>query len=382
MSMPVAVTEARLGSHSYGESTPYSIGVEEEFQLIHPDTYDLVQRVDEVLEQASLDDLEQIKRELMQSVVETATRVCANTAEAAADVTTLRRRVAELAANSGALIASAGTHPFARYEFQKISNVERYKQIIDRLQWIARRELIFGLHVHVGIGSPDKAMYVLNHIRAYLPELLALSANSPFWQGRATGLQSSRSKIFDSFPRSGLPPTFASYAEWDALMHRSARLGVLEDYTFIWWDARLHPKFGTVEIRVCDAQTRVSDSLALAALIQGVCAWLGEQYDLGVQRDIPPLMLVGENKWNAARYGLDGEFIDFETDTVIPTLEAVSRLIERAAPYMNDLGSAEEFAALDSLLIRNGATRQLDCHAETGSLVSVGRMLANESRVV
>lgn len=365
--------------HAYGSSAAYTIGVEEEFQIVDPVSFDLVPRVEEMLGAASADDLLNIKQELMQSVVETATGICGNTAEAGLELGKLRARVADLAAQQSSRIASAGTHPFARYADQKITDKERYRDLVSRLRWIAQRELIFGLHVHVGMDSPDKAMYVFNTIRSYLPELLALSANSPFWQGTPTGLQSSRTKVFDSFPRSGVPQSFASWSDYESMMSRAMRAGAIEDYTYVWWDVRPHPRFGTIEVRVCDAQTRLSDSLALAALIQATCAWLGDRFDQGIPAELPPLMLIEENKWSAARYGLDGQFIDLHTDERISTREAVSRLIESTEPYAQQLGSGAEFAALDSLMIFNGSARQLDRLSEAGTLHAVGEMLAEDA---
>lgn len=365
--------------HAYGTSTAYTIGVEEEFQIVDAATHDLVPRVEQMLEGVSESDLVGIKQELMQSVIETATGVCRNTAEAAMDLERLRGRVCELAALQESRIASAGTHPFARYADQKITNNDRYRDLVARLRWIAQRELIFGLHVHVGMQSAEQAIYVFNHIRAYLPELLALSTNSPFWQGTATGLQSTRTKVFDAFPRSGVPQAFDSWQQYEALMGRAISTGSIEDYTYVWWDVRPHPRFGTIEVRVCDAQTRVSDSLAIAALIQATCAWLGDQFEQGAQIDLPPTMLIEENKWSAARYGLDGDFIEFATDQRIPTRTAVSQLIERVEPYATELGSGTEFAALDSLLVFNGAARQLNRFNESGTFAGVAEMLADDA---
>ncbi len=365
--------------HAYGTSAAYTIGVEEEFQIVDAATFDLVPRVEQMLAGLGEADLAGIKQELMQSVIETATGICRNTAEASLDLERLRGRVFDLASAQDARIASAGTHPFARYADQKITNHDRYRDLIARLRWIAQRELIFGLHVHVGMQSPDHAMYVFNHIRAYLPELLALSTNSPFWQGTATGLQSTRTKVFDAFPRSGVPQAFDSWKQYEALMGRAISTGSIEDYTYVWWDVRPHPRFGTIEIRVCDAQTRLSDSLALAALIQATCAWLGDQFEQGIEMDLPPTMLIEENKWNAARYGLDGEFIDFATDERIPARTAVSRLIEQVEPYAVELGSGAEFAALDNLLVFNGAARQLNHFNESGTFAGVTEMLADDA---
>jgi carboxylate-amine ligase len=374
-----AASGASSIEHAYGASTHCSLGIEEEFQLVHPETFDLVQRSEQLISAATEEDLRCIKRELMQSVIETATGVCRGTADGAREVLGLRRRVAELADGAGCAIASAGTHPFARYEFQKISDHDRYREIISSLRWVAERELIFGLHVHVGLASTEQAIYVFNAIRQYLPELLALSANSPFWQGKETGLQSSRSKVFDSFPRSGIPQAFAGWADYEALVMRMMRVGAIKDYSYIWWDVRPHPRFGTIEVRVCDAQTRAADSLALAALIQATCAWLAERFDAGEPLNAQPRLLINENKWSAARHGLDGEFIDLERDVTVPTRQAVTNLIERVEPYAAQLGAEAQFAALDGLLVRNGAVRQLDEYARTGSLMSVGELLAHET---
>lgn len=365
--------------HNYGKSTPYSIGVEEEFQLVHRDTFELTSRVELLLDQATEADHARIKPELMQSVIECATKVCRNAAEAQHDLLALRRRVGEMAENSDCCIASSGTHPYSRYEFQKITDRERYAEIINRLKWVAQRELIFGLHVHVGIDSPDKAMYVFNAIRGYLPQMLALAANSPFWQGRHTGLLSSRIKVFDSFPRSGVPQSFDSWAEWEALVQRAVKVGALPDYTFIWWDVRPHPRFGTIEVRIMDGQTRIEHALALAALVQATCAWLGDLHDRGVRLDAHPTLLVNENKWSACRYGMEGEFIDLESDTVVSAREAVQSLLDTVEPYAKQLGSLEQFSVLPELVERNGARRQLDVYAQTESLMSVAEMLVRET---
>lgn len=367
--------------HSYGNSQPYSIGVEEEFQLLDPETFNLVPRVDELIARATEEDLRRIKPELMQSVIEGATGICSNTEEALAELIELRERVTELANASGCTIASAGTHPFGRYEDQIVTDRERYKLIIDRLRWVAQRELIFGLHVHVGIESPEKAIFIFNAIRAYLPELLALSANSPFWQNGVTGLQSTRCKVFDSFPRSGVPRSFESWEDWEQLIARSVKVGAIVDYTYIWWDVRLHPEFGTMEVRICDAQTRVADSAALAALIQATCAWLGDLFEQGIQQAAVPRLLIEENKWNASRYGLGGEFIDFATDTRVPAREAVGGLIDRVESFAQELGSAAEFAHLYSMLDATGADRQLAMYEQANSAARVAEMLVDDTCV-
>ncbi len=368
-------------THAYGSTAPYTIGIEEEFQLVHPDTGDLVSRIDAILEQISEDDARNIKPELMQSVIEVATPVCGSLPEARTELGQLRRRVIDLASDNGCRVASAGTHPFARYEFQKITEQQRYTDIISRLKWIARRELIFGLHVHVGMDSPERATAVFNAIRSYLPELLALSANSPFWQGSHTGLMSSRIKVFDAFPRSGIPPRFERWEDWSSLMQRAMKSGAIDDCTYIWWDVRMHPGYGTIEIRICDAQTRLDDSLALAALIQSTCAWLGDAWERGTLPDPVPEMLINENKWSAARYGLDGQFIDFSSDSRISTRDAVLSLIDKVTPFAHELGAAADLAGLDSLLDANGASRQLSRYRESDSLAAVAHMLERDTRI-
>lgn len=378
----LASTVTRSFEHAYGVSTPYSIGVEEEFQLVDPHTFELVPAADELLDRADESERANIKHELMRSVLEIATPICRNSADARDQLLRLRARVSQLAAASGCRFASAGTHPFSLYEAQEITDEARYRDLLTRLKWIAQRELIFGLHVHVGMDSPDKAMYVFNHIRSYLPELLALSANSPFWQGRDTGLSSARSKVFDSFPRSGIPPTFDDWDSWESLMRRAMNAGAIEDYTYVWWDVRPHPRFGTIEVRVCDAQTRVEDSLALAALIQGTAAWLGNEFDEGRPPAHHPAFLINENKWNAARYGLDGELIDLATDTRRPTRDAIEQLIQLAEPHATALGSAHDFVHLRAMLTSTGSTRQREWLADEGTLAHVGRMLADESEDV
>ena len=346
----------------YGRSTAYSLGVEEEFQLLDPTTYELTPVVDAVLDTVPEADRGQVKHELMQSVVETSTTVCANVEEAVADLTRLRRLVLDGAEAAGAIVASAGTTPVSCWEGQAITDKPRYRDIVAKLQWIARRELIFGLHVHVGVDSVDKCMYVFNAIREDLPLLLALSANSPFWQGATTGLQSSRIKVFDAFPRSGMPQAFpGGWDELETMLARGRKSGLIPDHTYVWWDVRPHPEFGTIEIRICDAQARLRDTAGLAALTQALVAWHGDRFDAGIKPDaLPPHMLIEENRWSAARYGLDGEMVDFADDSLVPTRHLVAQMLNRVEPVARRLGSGEWFDQVAGMLHQTGATRQLD----------------------
>jgi carboxylate-amine ligase len=369
----VATTDTSTRSQArrirgFGQSTAYSMGVEEEFQLLDPTTLELVPVVERLLEHVGEADRGQVKHELMQSVVETSTRVCANVGEAVEDLARLRGIVFDAADRVGAVVASAGTTPVSCWEDQAITDKQRYRDIVAKLQWVARRELIFGLHVHVGVESADKCMYVFNAIREELPLLLALSANSPFWQGATTGLQSSRIKVFDSFPRSGMPAAMpGGWDEFEALLARGAASGLVPDHTYIWWDVRPHPDFGTIEIRICDAQSRLRDTAALSALVQAMVARHGDDFDAGVAPGAhAPQLLVEENRWSAARYGLDGEMVDLATDTMVPTRHLIARLLDRTEPVARRLGSSEWFDQVAGMLDRTGASRQLDAWLAAG----------------
>jgi carboxylate-amine ligase len=363
---------------NYGTSPPFSLGVEEEFQLLNPDSLDLTSRFDEVLAAAGHD--ERIKPELLQSTAEVATDVARTVGEAIDHARELRRRVRDAAAERGVLIASAGTHPFARYEHQDVTEQDRYRELIESMQWVAERELIFGLHVHVGLQTAEEAIAVANALRTWLPELLAISANSPFWHGRDTGLASTRSKVFDAFPRSGLPPAFSSFEEFEQLVDRGVRTNSFSDYTYIWWDLRPHPKLGTIEIRVCDAQTRIESVAGIVALVQSLAATLAERQERDGLLPTQPVTLIAENKWRAARYGLETDLVDLEHDTERPAREAVGALVELAGPAAARLGCAAELQEVERLLERgNGADEQRRVHEEDGTLLGVARWLADQT---
>jgi carboxylate-amine ligase len=361
---------------NFGTGNPFSLGVEEELQLLNPDSFELTSRYDEVFGEAEAVD-DRVKPELMQSTVEVATRPARTVGEAIEEARDLRRGIRDAAAEKGALIASAGTHPFSRYEHQEITDRPRYAELVDAMQWVAEREVIFGLHVHVGMESARQAIAVAGALRTWLPELLALSANSPFWMARDTGLASTRSKVFDSFPRSGLPPAFSSFEEFELLVDRGVRTNSFEDYTFIWWDLRPHPRLGTIEVRVCDAQTRLETVAALVALVQSLVATLAQQYERDGVLPTQPRMLVDENKWRAARYGLEALLIDLERDEERPAADAVRALADLAAPAARRLGCAAELDGLSRILARgDGAGEQRGVYAEAGTLLDVARWLA------
>ena len=266
-----AVQGGSVLDHKFGSSDPFTLGVEEEYMLLDGETFDLVQHIDTVLQAISGHELEpRINAELMQSVLEIATPVCRNAGDVQRELLKLRAYVTGVARAKGLRVGSAGTHPFSLFERQRITARDRYRNLVDQLQYIARRELIFGMHVHVAVDDPEKAVQVVNGLLPHLGPLLALSASSPFWRGEPTGLSSSRQMVFAAFPRSGPPPRFRDYADYAEVVGQLERTGCIADYTHIWWDIRLHPRLGTIEIRICDAITRVEDAVALAAYCQAL----------------------------------------------------------------------------------------------------------------
>jgi glutamate---cysteine ligase / carboxylate-amine ligase len=335
----------------------YTIGIEEELMILDAESLELSNSIEVMLEAAPEGE---IKPELLESVLEIATDPRPNTAEVADQLRGLRRLVRERAASKGLAIGSAGTHPFAMWEDQRVSARPRYRDLVSALRFVARQELIFGTHVHVGIEGPEKAIHVANGMRVHIPVLLGLSANSPFWRANATGLASTRTPIFRAFPRVGIPPYYRDWEEYERRIEFMCRTGVIEDYTYLWFDVRPHPNFGTVEVRIMDAQTRVDHTLALAALTQAMVKELAEQFDDGQKVLDLPYEILDENKWLAARHGLDGELVDLPHDERIRTRDLAGRLLDRLREHAQDLGSEHELEGIQDLLDRgNGAARQL-----------------------
>ena len=328
--------------------------------IIDRSSGELVSAIEEMIEAVPSETEGEVKPELMQSVLEIATNVCRTVAEAGGQLEDLRRRVRETAESKGLTVASAGTHPFARWEEQRIVERPRYLEVVDALRFVARQELLFGLHVHVGVDDPEKAIHVANGMRVHLPILLALSTNSPFWRGVPTGLKSTRTPIFKTFPRVGVPPRYEGWADYVARVEFMVSAGAVEDYTYFWWDVRPHPNLGTVEVRVCDAQTRLEHTLGLAALVQAMCKELAEHYDAGYALGTYPQEMLEENKWLAARYGIEGNLVDLPQSSRCTAVELASRLVDRLRPHAQDLGCGREFDAVEELIERGtGADRQL-----------------------
>jgi carboxylate-amine ligase len=366
--------------HAFGRSDAYTLGVEEEYMLLDSETFDLVQHVDTVLAAVSGHELEpRINAELMQSVLEVATPVCHTPSDVDTQLRKLRGYVTSVAAEQGLRVGSAGTHPFSLFERQRITARDRYRALVDQMQYIARRELIFGLHVHVAVDDPEKAIKVVNALIGHLAELVALSASSPFWRGEPTGLNSSRHMVFAAFPRSGPPPRFKDYADYAEVVGQLERTGCIADYTHIWWDIRLHPRLGTIEIRICDAVTQLEDVVAITALCQALVKHYSERYDAG--EEIPSFhrILTTENKWLAARYGLEAPVMDLVTGrrNRIPIAQMIRRTLKLAEPHAGELGSERELAGIEDILSRgNGSDRQLRIFNANRDIVEVVREIA------
>jgi carboxylate-amine ligase len=335
----------------------FTVGVEEELMIVDADTLDLVNAVESLLADAPRGT---IKPELMESVLEIATDPCPTLHEAADQLANLRRQVRDMAAQQGMRIGSAGTHPFAMWEDQRIVARPRYRDLVSALRFVARQELIFGMHVHVGINDPEKAIHVANGMRVHVAVLVALAANSPFWRADSTGLVSTRTPIFRAFPRVGIPPAYADWEDYQRRIGFMVDSGVMEDYTYLWYDVRPHPNFGTVEIRACDSQTRVEHTVALTALIQAMVKELAEHYDAGGRLSDYPWEMLDENKWLASRHGLDGELVDLPGNERVPTKALTRRLVDRLREHAQDLGAADALDGIDDLLnYGNGAARQV-----------------------
>jgi glutamate---cysteine ligase / carboxylate-amine ligase len=372
--------------HAFGTGDPYTLGVEEEYQLLDSGTFDLVQHIDTILAAISGHELEeQINAELMQSVLEIATPVCRTAGDVMEALTTLRGYVTGIAQEKGLRVGSAGTHPFSLFERQRITARDRYRALIDQLQYVARRELIFGMHVHVAVDDPEKAIQVVNGLLPQLAPLLALSASSPFWRGEPTGLASSRQMVFSAFPRSGPPPRFRDYADYADVVGRLERSGCIADYTHIWWDIRLHPRLGTVEIRICDAVSRIEDAVAIAAYCQALVKRLCERYDAGEEIPSYHRILTSENKWLAARYGLHAPVMDLATGrrNRVPVSRLIRRTVSEVAPHARELGSERELEGVLEIVARgNGADQQLRIYNANRDIVEVAREISETTEAL
>jgi glutamate---cysteine ligase / carboxylate-amine ligase len=350
----------------------FTLGIEEEFQIVDPLTRELRSHVTEFLDEGRMILGEQIKPEMIQSQIEVGTGVCKNIQEARTDITRLRSIISSLAEKNGLKIVAASTHPISRWQDQKIFDDDRYELLVQELQTVARSLLIFGVHVHVGIKDRDRQIHILNASRYFLPHVLALSTSSPFWMGHNTGLKSYRSEIFKQFPRTDIPDHFDSYQSFERYVELLVKTGCINDGKKIWWDCRPHPHFPTLEFRICDIPTRVDDTIAIAALFQAIVAKLYKLIDKNLGFRLYRRMLIQENKWRAVRWGLDGKMIDFGKQKEVPTKDLILELLEFVDDVLDPLGSRKEVEHIHTILERGtSADEQLRVYHETNDLKAV-----------
>ncbi len=350
------------------EAPAFTLGVEEEFQILDPVTRELRSHVQEILDEGKLVLKERVKPEMHQSVIEIGTGICKNIAEVRQDVGEMRTEIVRLALKNGMRVASAGTHPFSNWADQKIFPDPRYDKVVEEMQQLARANLIFGLHVHVGIKDRSLAFQIMNEALYFLPHLLALSTNSPFWLGRNTGLKSYRTKVFDRFPRTSMPEHFETPAEFDEFVRILVKTNSIDNGKKIWWDVRPHPFFETIEFRVCDVPMRLEETVTLAALFQAICVKLYKLrlQNLGFRRYRRALIL--ENKWRASRYGIAGKLIDFGKEIEVPFPDLIAEILEFLDDVVDELGSRREIFDGVNWILKNGsgADRQLRVYEATG----------------
>src|SRR5580700_4581606 len=361
----------------------FTLGIEEEYQTIDPETRDLKSHIaTEMLAQGKMRLEERVKAEMHQSVIEVGTRVCRNIKEAKEDIYDLRRQMIQLAEEHDLLLVAGATHPFADWRRQEIYPDERYARVVEDLQMVARANLIFGLHVHVGIEDREEAIRVMNTMRYFLPHILALSTNSPFWLGMNTGFKSYRAKVFERFPRTNIPDIYANWAEYETFINLLVKTNCVDNGKKVWWDIRPHPFFNTLEVRVCDIPMRLDETMAIAALIQATVAMLYELHASNKSYRIYGRALIMENKFRASRYGLDGKLIDFGQEEEVPVRKLMDAYLDLIDPVVDELGSREEINYIHQMLkMGSGADRQLKVFEQTGDLKKVVDYMVAETRV-
>lgn len=350
----------------------FTLGVEEEFMVIDPVNRELKSHEQKIVEGAQKILQDQVKAEMHQAVVEVGTQICRNTEEARIQVSQLRNTVAQLAGDIGLRIGAAGTHPFSHWEYQLITDHPRYSEIVNELQEAARSNLIFGLHVHVGIQSREMAIHIANQARYFLPHIFALSTNSPFWEGRNTGYKSYRTKVFDKFPRTGIPDYYKSIEEYDNYVRLLVKTNCIDNAKKIWWDIRVHPFFETIEFRICDCPMLVDETMTIVALFQAVCAKLYQLRLKNMKFITYNRAFINENKWRAGRYGIDGKMIDFGKEMEVNTRLLILELLDFVDDVVDELGCRQELNYVHTILEHGtGADRQLAVYEEKNNFVDV-----------
>ena len=360
----------------------FTIGVEEEFQIIDPETLELRSHVVQLISSAAargVGDL--VKQEMHQSIVETGTKICENVSELRLEMHRTRSELVMAAESTGLRVAAAGTHPFSSWIDQVISPGERYQNIVEEMGQLARSLLIFGMHIHVAMPDKQTTIDMMNMVRYFLPHLLALSTSSPFWMGRNTGLKSFRTTVFRRFPRTGIPEVFESWSEYENFINLLVKLNCIDPGKKIWWDVRPHPTYGTLEFRMFDTATRVEEAVAIAALTQAIVVKLHRLYTHNQSWRIYRRALIEENKWRAARYGIEGKLIDFGREAEVPMRELMLELMELIDDVVDELGSRSAVEYIHTILNEGtSAERQLRVYQQTGDLKDVVRHLVMETR--
>jgi carboxylate-amine ligase len=350
----------------------FTLGIEEEFQVIDPETRELKSHVQEMFTAGELLMKDKIKREMHQSVIEVGSGICANITEARKEVTELRSQLISLGRESGVRIAAAGTHPFSDWANVPITDEPRYARIVDDLQMVARANLNFGLHVHVAVEDPEARIQIMNAVRYFLPHIFALSVNSPFWVGKNTGWKSYRAKVFERFPRTGIPEYFGTHREYEEFVQTLVTTRCIDNAKKIWWDLRSHPFFPTLEYRVCDIPMRIDETICIAAICQALTAKIWKLYNDNMGWRLYRRSLIAENKARAARWGLEGSLIDFGKCIEVPTVNLIGELLTFIDDVVDELGSRKDIEYVHEIIKRGtGASRQLAVYSETKSLPAV-----------
>jgi carboxylate-amine ligase len=359
-----------------------NIGIEEEYQTIDPETRDLRSHIDtEIISEGKRQLKEAVKAEMHQSVVEVGTGIHANVKDAASELTALRSYIVKAAKANNLLVAAAGTHPFADWRKQAIYPDERYSTIVQDLKMVARANLIFGLHVHIGVEDEETRIHLMNAARYFLPHIMALSTNSPFWLGMDTGLKCYRCKVFDKFPRTNIPDYFPSWGEYENFIKLLVKTNCIDNAKKIWWDIRPHPNFPTLEFRICDVPMRIEETIAIVALIQATIAKLYKLHAANQGFRLYRRALIMENKWRAARYGLDGKLVDFGKQTEVPVRDLIYEYLHFVDDVVDELGSRDEINYIHRILEKGtGADRQLKVFQETNDLTKVVDYMVQETR--
>jgi carboxylate-amine ligase len=371
-----------LASEHRFRGIPFTVGIEEELMLIDPETLDLAQGVEAILDDLGEEFAERVKPELMQSVLEIATVPHQSVAAAGEELATLRETVRGAAERNEMMLAASGTHPTAHWEDQLIVDRPRYRELVSELGYIARQELIFGTHVHVGVTGPNKAIYVADGIRKHLPLMLALSANSPLWRGDVTGMMSARTPVFRAFPRVGIPPHYGSWEIYSGRVKLLVDAGVIRDYTYLWFDVRPHPMLGTVEVRVFDQQTRLETTVALAAMVVALVHRYSSLFDAEQAMVEVPTELIDDNKVLAALRGTDGELVDLPRAEQCPATDMATRLLDELREHAQEVGCENELEGVRALIEGGtGAHRQLEVLEHADDVEDLVRALCEASRL-